>query len=1154
MLAIAQHRSVFAQLTAFAQPTAGIGHRCWRLARVSRHLTMILWAVACAGLFNPIPALAGDCPGGALGYMITVQGVVEISSGAGGAWQPAKLDTLVCLGDVVRVGEKSRAGIYFAEVETVAYVDQNTTTRPAERPAERSLVLDLLQGALNFLSREPRSLEVRTPFVNAGVKGTEFEVRVELERPAGERPTEPFSGRTLITLFEGRVEARTAQDTTILVSGQSGEVRGSCPSGLSLELLRGDPTCDVPEGVQAVRVYARLPNAVQWALYYPPIAADGAAGLRPDLVEVSRLLARGRVDAALTILCGEPADGEKSALIAIIELTRNDPVQAQSPTDACGRPSGRDNRRRALDFAAQAVQTSPRSAASWLAHSYAQQAYGKLDGALESLQQGIKVDPRNALLHARLAEIWLSFGYHDKALEAAATAARLAPDLSRTQTVYGFAALAEIDITRARLAFTTAVRLDSADPLPRLGLGLAKIRNGELAAGRSELEIAAGLDPQNSLIRSYLGKAYFEEKRDLDAAQYDIAKALDPNDPTPWLYDAIRLRIENRPVEALHAVQESIERNENRGVYRSQLLLDEDLAARGAQLGRIYRDLGFEQLGLVEGWRSLRSDPDNYSAHRLLADSYTTLPRHQIAADSELLQSQLLQPININPVQPRLADNGLTFLDDIGIGGVGFNEFTRLFARDQVQLQIDGIAGSQDTLADNVILSGIVGKTSFSFGQFHFESDGIRSNNTLNQDILDLYGQLTFDEDTSAQIELRYIDQTSGDRELLFDPTNFSPTQRDTFESGSARVGLRHDLSPQSTIIASYTFADGKDETTDPGIDLSLSVEETTHFFESRYLFQSDRLSLTGGFGLFFGDVDETIAFMPPPVETRESSIEHENAYVYSQINPTENLGFVLGASLDVLEDVAVERTQVNPKVGLIWDITNDTTVRASAFRTLKRTLSSSQTIEPTQVAGFNQFFDDVNGTDAWRFGVALDQRIGDELFAGIELSARELTVPVISLADPETTIDVDQDEKLARAYLYWTPTDRLALSAEYQFERLERDENALNVEALRDVSTHRVPLEIRFFDPSGLFAAARATYVHQEGHFQDSSGVINPGDDSFWIVDASLGYRFDHQRGLVSLEARNLLDEQFQFQDTDPANAIINPDFMILGRLTLAF
>ncbi len=28
------------------------------------------------------------------------------------------------------------------------------------------------------------------------------------------------------------------------------------------------------------------------------------------------------------------------------------------------------------------------------------------------------------------------------------------------------------------------------------------------------------------------------------------------------------------------------------------------------------------------------------------------------------------------------------------------------------------------------------------------------------------------------------------------------------------------------------------------------------------------------------------------------------------------------------------------------------------------------QTIEPTQVAGFNQFFDLDNGTDAWNYGV----------------------------------------------------------------------------------------------------------------------------------------------------------------------------------------
>jgi hypothetical protein len=104
-------------------------------------------------------------------------------------------------------------------------------------------------------------------------------------------------------------------------------------------------------------------------------------------------------------------------------------------------------------------------------------------------------------------------------------------------------------------------------------------------------------------------------------------------------------------VEALQDLQKSIELNDNRAVYRSRLLLDEDLGARSASLGRIYNDLGFQELALVEGWKSVNVDPSNYSAHRFLADVYAALPRHEIARVSELLQSQLLQPNENSPQQ-----------------------------------------------------------------------------------------------------------------------------------------------------------------------------------------------------------------------------------------------------------------------------------------------------------------------------------------------------------------------------------------------------------------------------------------------------------------------------------------------------------------------
>src|SRR3569833_4205197 len=106
------------------------------------------------------------------------------------------------------------------------------------------------------------------------------------------------------------------------------------------------------------------------------------------------------------------------------------------------------------------------------------------------------------------------------------------------------------------------------------------------------------------------------------AAQFDTAKALDPNDPTPWIYDAILKQRDNRPVESLQDVQTSIAHTANRAIYRSRLLLDSDAAARSASLARIYGDLGIPQLAVEEAWKSLGTDPTNYSAHRFLADSY----------------------------------------------------------------------------------------------------------------------------------------------------------------------------------------------------------------------------------------------------------------------------------------------------------------------------------------------------------------------------------------------------------------------------------------------------------------------------------------------------------------------------------------------------
>jgi hypothetical protein len=235
-------------------------------------------------------------------------------------------------------------------------------------------------------------------------------------------------------------------------------------------------------------------------------------------------------------------------------------------------------------------------------------------------------------------------------------------------------------------------------------------------------------------------------------------------------------------------------------------LLDADLAACSASLARIYTDLGFQDRALVEGWQSVNADPADFSGHRFLADSYSALPRHEIARVSELLQSQLLQPINITPVQPELAESNLFILNDAGPSNLSFNEFNPLFNRDRYALQLAGIAGGHDTLGDEIVASAVQGKVSLSAGQFHYETDGWRVNNDQRQNIYNLFAQVELSPKTSVQAEFRSRDFDHGDLSQYFGSNNFLPNLRQDEDTRTARLGFHHEFSPGSDLIGSAIY------------------------------------------------------------------------------------------------------------------------------------------------------------------------------------------------------------------------------------------------------------------------------------------------------------------------------------------------------------
>ncbi|MGZ8886519.1 MAG: hypothetical protein ACXW1O_08140 [Halobacteriota archaeon] len=161
------------------------------------------------------------------------------------------------------------------------------------------------------------------------------------------------------------------------------------------------------------------------------------------------------------------------------------------------------------------------------------------------------------------------------------------------------------------------------------------------------------------------------------------------------------------------------------------------------------------------------------------------------------------------------------------------------------------------------------------------------------------------------------------------------------------------------------------------------------------------------------------------------------------------------------------------------------------------------------------------------------------DVYGGLEVVWRDLDEPAPTGGRGFTE---DRKEELYRAYVYWTPGINWAvrLGAEYDVfdSRKPADKN------LRQVQTLGFPVAVRYFNRSGYFAGVGASIVYQDVKRQDGEGLfVAEGHDTFVVADASVGYRFPDRRGSASLEARNIFDEGFKFQDNSYRVAQAQPN-----------
>ena len=605
----------------------------------------------------------------------------------------------------------------------------------------------LIEGGLYISSRERSpSIEIDTPSVNGFFRGTQVVVRVT--------PT----GKAIFSVLEGEVELVNSVGRVTLRSGEQGEAEiGKAPHKTAVIVTT---------------------NLLQWALYYPGVLDPGELGLsRAEQASVAASLAAYRVGDLLGALEKYPKNHRPNSAAArlyqagvVLAVGRVDEARRELAgvrSDAPGRRA-LEEMIAAVNFVEHNISKTPSTASEWLARSYYLQSRdeipGRLEKALDAARRAAALAPDFGYAAVRVAELEFSQGRIEPALRELARNPRHSARNAQAHALRGFLLSAQNRIDAAHAEFQTAIDLDGALGNAWLGRGLCAIRQGRDDAGRLDLQIAATVEPNRSILHSYLGKA-FSEIGDNKSANKDLARAkeLDLNDPTPWLYSAIQRKQENRYNEAIDDLEKSIELNENRRLYRSEFLLDQDLAIRNANLASIYRNNGMIEQSVREAVRAVNNDYASAPAHLFLSNSYDALRdpsrillRYESAWSSELLLANLLSPVGGGSLSQFVSQQ----------------EYSKLFEKDGL-----GISSLTEWSGDGKFLErasqfGTYGNLSYALDAEYYYDNGLRPNNKLSRTEVYATFKLQLGSQDSLFFQIKpYFDFEGGDLSQRYDPS-----------------------------------------------------------------------------------------------------------------------------------------------------------------------------------------------------------------------------------------------------------------------------------------------------------------------------------------------------------------------------------------------
>ncbi|MCG8533985.1 MAG: TonB-dependent receptor, partial [Pseudomonadales bacterium] len=563
--------------------------------------------------------------------------------------------------------------------------------------------------------------------------------------------------------------------------------------------------------------------------------------------------------------------------------------------------------------------------------------------------------------------------------------------------------------------------------------------------------------------------------------------------------------------------------------------------------------------------------------HRLLADYYRGNSRYETARASELLQSQLWQPLSAYPLQPQLSETGISVVEGSGPQNPGFNEYHSLFTQDGVYGSVTGYGGSDGTWGDDLVGSFLAGPVAVSLGQYHFETDGWRDNSDQEQDIYNGIVSWQATSSTMLQFEYRKFNWEHGDLGYTFEETVGNEFESEEHRD-SIRFGLRQNIGSRSVLLLSISEQEIEEATSD--VSEFVSIVTYTEFKPKNHEFQ---LTIDGGKAgrLMFGggllktkrdvDFDNFDNFFGDPLfeltEIRKN--KNYNYYTYWFADLSSNLSITAGLEYDDIElrtqgesvlsglfvtpyESVDSEKYWSPKLGLDYQINSNWAVRLSAFQAVRRFDSGLTTIAPTHVVGFNQYFEDAVGTTSNNLGLSFDGEINESVQIGFVHLTRDIEAP---LGEGK----LDNEERQTSADVIFPVSPRVSLSVGIDLFDLDSAVPEDQIEVYSDVELTSYPLLISYFVGNGLSVGFRSTYFDQEldqrvfdpVSFEVITQELDAND---WIYDFFVAYKFPCTCGQFTLDIQNLGDEDSNFISSGLNTLAVYPSMFVSGSLNLTF